>query len=78
MEIERRICKVIADVFNLSSEKIDEDSSNESVEEWDSLGQLQVIMAIEKEFNIRFKAAELSELTSIKKLVQRVKALVGT
>ncbi len=78
MEIERRICQVIADVFNLSSEKIDEDSSNESVEEWDSLGQLQVIMAIEKEFNIRFKAAELSELTSIKKLVQRVKALVGT
>jgi acyl carrier protein len=43
---------------------------------WDSLGHLKLIMALEKEFNVRFDTEEIPTLTSfelIDQAIQKVK-----
>ena len=39
------------------------------IEEWDSQGNLNLLLAIEEEFNIRFSMEEMSELKSIKQII---------
>ena len=44
-----------------------------SIPEWDSLGNLNLILRIEEVFGIRFSTIELSELKSIKQIEQALK-----
>ena len=43
-----------------------------SIPEWDSIGNLNLILRIEEAFDIRFSSAELSELKSIKQIRERL------
>ena len=45
-----------------------------SIPEWDSLGNLNLILRIEEVSGIRFSSAELSEVKSIKQLVAALKS----
>jgi len=72
---EERVCKSIAKVFSIDPEQVNINSSNKTIDAWDSLGQLQVIMALESEFNIRFRTNDIPNLTSVKKLIETMKTL---
>lgn len=78
MESEERVYNTVARVFSIEREKVDINSSNETIESWDSLGQLQLIMALESEFNTRFKTNEIPKLTSVRKLIEKIKTLHDT
>ena len=41
-----------------------------SIPEWDSIGNLSLLMNIESNFGIRFSSDELSELKSIKEILK--------
>ena len=41
--------------------------------EWDSLGNLNLLLEIEKSFNVRFKPKELSSINSIKQITDYLK-----
>lgn len=45
------------------------------VKQWDSLANMNFLMAIEKNFNIRFSFDEMSELISIKIISSRLAEL---
>jgi acyl carrier protein len=45
-----------------------------SIPEWDSLGNLNLILRIEEVFDIRFSSMELSEMKSIKQIEQALKS----
>jgi acyl carrier protein len=50
--IEDRVRGIIADVFGLRPEEVGAETSIETVEAWDSLQHLTVVLAIEEEFDI--------------------------
>ena len=66
-EIER-INNVIKKTFRL--EILPDNASYETITEWDSLGHLKLILAIEEEFEIKFNSAKISQLNSLD-LLQR-------
>lgn len=66
---------IVSEILDIKSSSLTLESSNSTTDNWDSLAQLQIIMALENRFNVRFKTTEISELTSIKKLVDRIKEL---
>lgn len=66
---------MVSEILDIKSSSLTLESSNSTTDNWDSLAQLQIIMALENRFNVRFKTTEISELTSIKKLVDRIKEL---
>lgn len=44
-----------------------------SIAEWDSLGNLNLLLRVEEEFAIRFSSLELSEVKSISQLINILK-----
>jgi acyl carrier protein len=44
-----------------------------SIPEWDSLGNLNLLLRIEEHLNIRLSSEELSEIKSIKELIKILK-----
>jgi acyl carrier protein len=50
--IKERIFKTISTVLDTPIAEINENSSSDNVTNWDSIGHLNLILALEEEFNI--------------------------
>ena len=44
-----------------------------SIKKWDSLGNLNLLLEIEKEFNIKFDTDTFSKIKSVKDMVREIK-----
>ena len=51
--------KVISEVFNIDIELINNESSPDNIENWDSLKHMNLIVALEEEFEIEFNDEEI-------------------
>ena len=55
---ESRLKQVLANVFDEESESINDESSMDTIENWDSLKHLNLILALEEEFEVSFDEDE--------------------
>jgi acyl carrier protein len=69
------IREIIADVTQNSIASITEESSHQSVDGWDSLAQINIIVTIEMDFGVSFSPEEIHALNSVQKIVQALRAL---
>lgn len=60
--MENRIEEVMAAVFEISKEEITNDSSPDTIKSWDSLKHMNLVAALEEEFNIQFTNEEIVEM----------------
>jgi acyl carrier protein len=67
--LEQRTCQVVADVFGLPAGEVTLATSHETVEAWDSLNMLNILMAIEGEFGVTIAPEEAAELVSVARIV---------
>lgn len=59
-EIIENLNVIFNDVLDPDDEvKLNESTCADDIEEWDSLSNIQLIVAIEKEFNIKFTSREI-------------------
>jgi len=56
---------VVAQAFGVELDTIDESSSPETVEGWDSMGHLNLIAALEKRFNVSIDIGDAMEMVSV-------------
>ena len=56
---------IFRDIFDEEDMVIEDKTSSDDVEEWDSLNHINLVSAIEKEFEIRFALGELMELKDV-------------
>lgn len=61
------IVRLVASVF--PEEEITEESSMQETDSWDSLGHMQVMIALKEEMNIELSPSEIAEATSIESIV---------
>jgi len=65
----QEILKAVNDIFIdvLENEKIilSENTSAADIEEWDSLNHIQLIVAIEKHFKLRFTSSEIQKWKTV-------------
>lgn len=64
--MKERIKQVMSAVFEIPVEHINEDSSSDSIETWDSLHHLNLILALEEEFNVIIPDEEVGNLVNYK------------
>ena len=64
--IEKRIKNVISAVFEISVEEIGDESSPDTIESWDSLKHINMIVALEEEFNVEFTDDNITEMINMK------------
>ena len=66
---EERVGGVLAEVFNLDAGEIGPEASVDTIEAWDSLQHLNVVIALEEEFEIGFTDEETITLTTFPLIV---------
>jgi len=64
--LEPRIKEVMSSVFDIDVDAINEDSSQDSIEQWDSMKHLDLIVAIEEEFGITIPLEEVGNMINFK------------
>ena len=63
-DVEARVQTVIAEIFDLAPAEVGPDTSTDTVEVWDSLLHLSLVLALEEEFSIHFDEEETVSLVS--------------
>tara|TARA_B100001250_G_C19106109_1_gene489036 strand:- start:204 stop:410 length:207 start_codon:yes stop_codon:yes gene_type:complete len=53
-------------VFEITIEQINENSSPDTIESWDSLKHMNLVIALEEEFDCQFSDIEIVDLLSYK------------
>jgi acyl carrier protein len=61
---ENKLKQVLADVFGIETGIIDENTSVDTVEEWDSLKHLNLVLALESEYDISLTEEQTVEILS--------------
>jgi acyl carrier protein len=60
---------IFRDIFDEEDMVIEDKTSSDNVEEWDSLNNINLVSAIEKEFEIRFSLGELMALKDVGSMI---------
>ncbi|HEX2963337.1 MAG: acyl carrier protein [Bacteroidota bacterium] len=63
--ISDRLKKTILNVLHLEDFEIQDDTRADEVPGWDSLNHINVILAVENEYKVRFKNIEVLKLKNI-------------
>jgi acyl carrier protein len=66
------VTRVLADVFGLDPGQIRPDSSPETIESWDSVQHLNMIIALEQEFGVRFAPEEIEEALTVQAIAEAI------
>ena len=59
-----KILQVMSNVFEVELASLSEDSSIDNIENWDSIRHLNLILALEEEFNITIPDEEVGDLVN--------------
>lgn len=66
--MRKRVKQVMAEVFGCAAEEIPDDASPETFEGWDSLRQVELMLALELEFDVRIPAEAMLELVTLEQI----------
>ena len=72
--VEQRTRRLVAEVFGLPLEQVTRETSNKTIEDWDSLNVLNVLMAVEGEFGVSISPEEAAEFVSVDKILTVLKS----
>ena len=65
-QLEQKLIKVLSRLFNVSPDLITEDASPDTIENWDSLRHMKLVLALEEEFEVEFTDDQVVEMLSYK------------
>jgi acyl carrier protein len=68
----QKLSEIMEDTFDVEDIKIDENTTAEDIEEWDSLSHIRLVVAVEREFGIKFKNSELEGLMKVGDFVKLI------
>lgn len=71
-----RIRDIAADVLQIPAGQITPESSTENTGNWDSVHHLNLVLALEQEFDTQFDPEEIDKMTSIQQVVEAVESKV--
>ena len=63
---DMKLKDVLSNVLGVSIEEINDDSSPDSLDKWDSLSHLKLVMAIESEFEVELSPEDSMDMLSVK------------
>ena len=69
---------ILATVLRLEEAVISSDASTDTLDQWDSLAHMNLIVAIENKYNITFDEQEILESTNLNSAIQLVKSKTTT
>lgn len=73
-DIIERLNEVFQDVFDDEDIIVDEETTADDIEDWDSIEHINLISAVESEFGIRFTMGEVSGMKNVGEMISIIEA----
>jgi acyl carrier protein len=73
-----RVRMLLADVLQIRIEEISADSSPDTIDTWDSLHHLDLVLALEQDFGLQFTPEEIEQLLSVHLVADLVMEKLGS
>ncbi len=67
-----KIQSIFRDVIDDDSLEITPDTTRADIPDWDSVAMVQIILAIESEFSVKFTTAEVANLKSVSDILKKI------
>jgi len=67
--IVSRVQRIMSDIFSVPVERITLESSPDTIDAWDSLQHLNLMLALEQEFGLEIAPEEMERLVSVHDMV---------
>ena len=64
--MSEKLYNIISKVFSISISEINDESSPETIESWDSFNGLILVDELESNFNIKFSVSEIIDVKNVK------------
>ena len=64
--------RVMTECFKIDPSAIDADSTPETIPQWDSLGHVRLIQALELRFGVQFSAEAVADLDSVANILKQL------
>ncbi len=76
-EIFERLNTIFRDVFDDEDIVVTETTNSDDIEDWDSLEHINLVSAVEKEFNIKFNIAQVTGMQNVGEMVDIIIDKIG-
>ena len=76
-EIYERLNEVFRDFFDDEDIELDEETTADDIDDWDSLNHITLMAAVEDEFGIRFTMGEVSGMKNVGEMVSLIVSKVS-
>ena len=73
--MEEKVLEILKDLFELDT--VDETCSQTTCEQWDSMGQLNLVVELESEFDVTLEPEEIGEMKSFNDIIRILKTKVA-
>ena len=73
---KKSVEEIIAETFEIPADKIKDSSSKTTLADWDSMGHIHLMVALEDEYGLTISASEFANVHSVKELKAFVQKLV--
>ncbi len=73
--MEEKVLEILKNVFEL--ETVDTTCSQTTCEKWDSMGQLNLVVELESEFDVSLEPEEIGEMKSFDDIIRILKSKVA-
>lgn len=73
-----KLNKIFCDIFDDDQIVISEDMTANDIEEWDSLNHINIVVAVEKKFNIKFTTKEIMIYENVGQFANAVEEKLAT
>jgi acyl carrier protein len=71
-EILEKLTDIFRDVLDNESIQLSPQTTADEIEEWDSLNHIQLVVAIEKSYKIKFTASEIQNWNNVGEMVTSI------
>jgi len=71
-----RVAKVFSEVLGVAADTITDDTSPDNTPQWDSMAAMNLVVALEDEFDVRLSTAEIVSMRTVA-IVKKVLASKG-
>ena len=76
-ELLNTLCSIFAETLDEDNIQLNEKTTAEEVEGWDSLSHVQLVVAIERHYKIRFTAKEIQSWKNVGELLDSMVSKIG-
>ncbi len=69
-QVYQELNEIFRDVFDDDTIEVTEATTSDDIEDWDSLEHINLVVAVENTFNIKFKMGEVNSMKNVGEMVE--------